>query len=136
MTVSAPARRVQIDFHITGGGRTVRHLKDGVAEIRSGFVIPKPGVKNPYRASVQGIQLVALQALVLPDLLEQSFGRSIARGFVQRVGGPRAGSPLRVEIGRKAGHLAIAFRGRLLQSQEHTYARVSALTCSSRARRN
>ena len=83
VTMAAPSGRVQIDFHVTNARRIVRELQDGVAEIRTGFVVPKTGVKNPDRLSVQSFQLVALQTLMLPDLLQQPFGRCVIGGFLQ-----------------------------------------------------
>src|SRR5438034_4941706 len=111
---------MQIDFDIAAARRFAGELHNGTAEVRSSFMIPETGMKNAHSPAVQGLQLVALQPLVLPDTLTQSVRR---RGFFrlpQRGRGLSERSPLIIKIGRRTGHLAIAFRLRLLQSQAYT----------------
>ena len=79
------------------------------AEIRSSFQIAEPGMKHANDLSVQRLELRALEALMLPDGLEQSLGRQIRR-IPQTDRRPLAQSPLGVEAGRGKGHLGLLLR--------------------------
>ena len=117
VAVAMPARGVQINFDVAAAGLFAGELEDGSAKIRSGFVVPETGMKNAHRLAVQGLQSVAPQALALPDALQQPFGRRGLFRLPQRGRGLSGRSPPIIKTGRYAGHLAIAFRGRRLQSQ-------------------
>jgi hypothetical protein len=73
---------MQVDFDITAARPFIADLEDRLAEIRTGFVIPKTGVKNLHGLPVQGPQLIALQSLMLPDLLQDAFGRGGFASFL------------------------------------------------------
>src|SRR6266540_4549812 len=57
---------------------------------------------------------------MLPNPLQQSFGWRVFFRLLQRRHGRSVRPPASIEIGRYRGHLAIAFRMRLLQSQART----------------
>ncbi len=117
VAMAAPTGRVQINLDITAARGAVAELQNGLAEVRTGFVVPEAGMKNADPVSVQGLQAVALQSLVQPDLLHQPFRRGRFARFAQGQRCRRLGAPFGVKLGRNTGHLAIAFRLRLLQSQ-------------------
>jgi hypothetical protein len=109
---------MQVDFNIANARRVRANLENGLSEIRTGLVIPETRVKNLHRSPVQGSQLIAPQPLVLPEALKYALrGYGVVRVPQRLHGNKIASAPSRVKIGRKAGHLAIAFRGTLLQSQ-------------------
>ena len=77
VAVRVPAAGAQINFHVAGARRVVADLNDRAAKIRPAFGAGEAGMKNADGLSVGGFELVAAQALMLPDGLEQTFGRRI-----------------------------------------------------------
>jgi hypothetical protein len=73
------------------------------------FAIDETGVKHPDGLAVQRCELVAPEALVLPDGLEQTFGRGLAL-FVKERHGAAFETPLRIEAVRKRQHPAPLLR--------------------------
>jgi hypothetical protein len=57
-------------------------------------------MKNAHGLAVQSLELVAAQALVLPDGLQQAFGRRVAI-LVQDGRGPAAQAPLGITVDRR-----------------------------------
>ena len=117
MAVGVPAARQDIDLHIARAGRFPAKLDKGAVEIRTAFATDKSRMKNADRLTVQTPELFAQQALVLPDSLEQPFGR----GFVplaQERHGAGFPAPLGVEVVRKRQHLARAFARIRTRSQD------------------
>ena len=110
MAVCVPAIRVEVYFNIAGARRGVAELNDRAAKIRAAFAADESGVKNPHGLAVQGFQLVAEQALVLPDGLEKFFRR---RGFAfaQNPCAAALQAPPGIITVRIAGHLALLLRG-------------------------
>jgi len=108
---------MQINLDIATAGRRLAELQNSLAKVRARFVIPESWMKNPDPVSVQGLQAIALQSLVQPDLLQQSFWRGRFACFPEDRRRRRLGAPLGVKVGRITGHLDIAFRLGLLQSQ-------------------
>jgi hypothetical protein len=111
VAVGVPAAGLQIHFHVAGVRRGVAELDNGAAKIRAAFATQKTRMKNPHGLAVQGSQLLAEQALVLPDGLEQALGRNPAV-FAQDADAAAAQPPSGIETGRIAGHLPLLLRGR------------------------
>ena len=82
-----PAIGAQVNFHVAGTRRFVPDLQNGVAKIRPAFDADESGVKNADGVAVGGFEPVALQPLMLPDGLEQAFGRQSV--VVMQLGGRR-----------------------------------------------
>jgi hypothetical protein len=116
MPVRVPAAGSNVHFHIPAKGRIAAHLHDGVTEIRSALDAAKTRMKNAQGLTVQGLELVAPQALVLPDGLQQPFGRRFAI-LVQDRRHAAADAPLRIKTGWDRRRHAIAFALILRQSQ-------------------
>ncbi len=83
MTVSAPICCARIDLNVTAGMAIVFQLNERALEIRTGFVIQKPGMQHAQWPAIGGAQRVALEALVLPNGLQQLFGRRMRIHFSQ-----------------------------------------------------
>src|SRR5690606_31204036 len=98
-----PAIGLQVDFHIAGFWRFTADLQKSAAKIRAGFVIPKTGVKNAHRSAVQRAELIAKEALMKPDDLQQALGQR-RMGFAEENGFSTLQTPLRVEAGFIRGH--------------------------------
>jgi hypothetical protein len=77
MPVRPPAGRPQIHFDITGLDRTITNLNHRAPEIWTAFDTVKTRMKHTYGLAVQCSELIAQQPLMLPDRLQQSFGRRI-----------------------------------------------------------
>src|SRR5690606_8676217 len=78
VAVSAPAAAAQVHLDVARTRRVLAHLHQGVAKIRSAFKICKTGMKHTDGSTVQSFQLLALEALMLPDALQQTFGWRLA----------------------------------------------------------
>ena len=90
-----PARDAEVHLHIAGARSGVTDLDERVTKIRTAFRIRKTGMKQADTLTVQGLQLIAAQALVLPDGLEQTLRRRV-RPVAQEEGGAGADPPLSV----------------------------------------
>jgi len=77
VAVGGPTVCPQVHLDIAGAGWIVTKLHHGVVEIRPGLAVAKTRMKNFYPASVQCPELVAAQALMLPDGLEQALRRRV-----------------------------------------------------------
>jgi hypothetical protein len=73
-------------------------------------------VKDMDWFTVQGLELFAEQALVLPDCLQEAFGRGVTV-LMQDRNNAAAHAPLGIKAGQDRRHLAIAFALKLLQCQ-------------------
>lgn len=73
-------------------------------------------MKNTDRSAVQGLELIAEQALVLPEGLHEAFGRRVPV-VPQDRDDAGAHTPLGIKAGQNWRHLAIAFALILLQCQ-------------------
>jgi hypothetical protein len=81
--VSSPAGRIQVNFHVPSHWQFTAELQNRPAKVRAGFAIPKARMQNPNFSAVQGAEVVALDALVKPDGLQEFFGRPFARRLAQ-----------------------------------------------------
>ena len=75
VAVRVPAAGAQINFHVAGARRVIADLQNGAAKIRPALGAGKAGMKNADDSPVGGFERVALEALMLPDGLQQAFGR-------------------------------------------------------------
>src|SRR5687767_14625762 len=75
VTVATPAAGLQIDFYVADQRGRVADLNDGAAKIRARFLVPEPGMNDAQALAVDGFEVVAEEALVMPNLLEQALGR-------------------------------------------------------------
>jgi hypothetical protein len=101
-----------------------------VAEIRAAFQIMKPGMKNSHGLAVQGSELVAQQALVLPDGLQEALWWGI-HILAQDQSDATLNAPAGVKAvlnGGHGGHLVIAFAPSVRQCQASTTVLLKA-TC-------
>jgi len=116
MFVGLPALGANVNFHVAGARRLRAELQDRPMKIGTGFGVSKTGMKHRERLAVQCPQLVAPQALVLPDGLQQPLRRGrVAVAQPRRQAGLRA--PAGIETVRELEHLAIAFARAGAQSQ-------------------
>ena len=98
MSMRAPTARPQIHLDVACPRAVIANLYNRSSKIRTAFHTSKTGMKNSDGLAVQGLELLAQQALVLPDGLEQAFGR----GFIilaQEWRDSATSAPLRIEIG-------------------------------------
>jgi hypothetical protein len=75
--VRVPTAGPNVDFHVAGFGRTVAKLNDSAAKVGSAFYAPKTGMQHSEGLTIASLQVVAEQPLVLPNGLEQVFGRGL-----------------------------------------------------------
>ena len=71
----APAAGMEIDFDIAGAGRLVADLHERAAKVRPRLMVRKTRMKHAHNFSVQCPELIAQEALVLPDGLQQILRR-------------------------------------------------------------
>ena len=70
VAMRAPSRITNINFDVARDGRGRAKPEHRIAKIRTAFDARKTRMKHAERLTVQGAQLVAAQALLLPDGLE------------------------------------------------------------------
>lgn len=101
MRVGFPSRGIQIDLNVTCHGRLAGELQHRVAEIRPRAVIPETRMQHAHRPAIGELQFIAKNALMMPDVLEQRFGRRIL--IPQRSKWLKRRAPLEIELraGRK-----------------------------------
>jgi hypothetical protein len=68
--VRAPAAGSNVHFHIAGSGCAVAKLNDGTTKVRPALDASKTGMKNLDFATIDGLQLLAQEPLVLPNGLQ------------------------------------------------------------------
>lgn len=104
VAVGVPVGGAGIDLDVAGDGWIVADLNDGLVEVGAGLMVPESGVEHAHGAAVEGLEGVAMEALVLPDCLQQVLRRRAGRGVAQgarRVGG----APLGIKFGAGRFHL-------------------------------
>jgi hypothetical protein len=77
VTVCAPAAGAKVNFHVAGTRRTVADLNDRAPKIRPAFDAGKTGMQNANGSSIRSFELVAAQALMPPNGLEQALGWNV-----------------------------------------------------------
>ncbi len=116
VAVGAPTAGSEVNLDVAGLGRLIAYLHNSATEIRTALDTAKTRMKDADRLAVQGCELIAEQSLVLPDRLQEAFGRGVP---VLVEGGNHAGAhtPLGIKAGQDRRHLAIAFALIRRQSQ-------------------
>ncbi len=116
MAVGVPAAGTEVHFHIARPRRVVAELHDRSMEIGAALHAAKAGMKDSDRLVVQGLELIAEQSLVLPDGLQQAFGRRVPV-VPQDRDDAGAHAPLGIKAGQDRRHLAFAFALKRVQCQ-------------------
>jgi hypothetical protein len=95
-----PAAGADVHFHVAGAGSGIADLDERVTKVRTAFNIGETGMKQTNTLAVQGLQLIAAQALVLPDGLKQTLRRRVAVVAQNRCR-PAARTPLGIKGSRE-----------------------------------
>jgi hypothetical protein len=103
MPMIVPTVGTQIDFDVATCCDVIADLQNGPPKIRPGFVVPKTGMKNSHRSSVQRPQLIAKEALMVPNNLKQLFGEWRG-GLAQEESFAASKPPVGVKICSRRGH--------------------------------
>jgi len=77
MAVGVPAAGTEVHLHVAGPRWSVADLHNRAAKIRPAFNAAKTGMKDMDRFTVQGLELFTEHSLVLPDGLQEPFGRRV-----------------------------------------------------------
>lgn len=109
VTVSAPAVVANVHFDVAARGSGIAELDHGVAKVRATLDTRETGMKNPHALAVHCGQLIAAQALVLPDGLEKFFRRRVVR-VAKFSGEAVACAPFGVKVGYLGKHLELLLR--------------------------
>jgi hypothetical protein len=104
-----PTGILQIYLHISGDRRRSPELQYSPAEIRAALDTGKTRMKHPQGLPVQGLELIPLQTLLLPDGLEEPFRRPVL-GFMQSGRRTMTGPPTSVWVGSSTMHLELLLR--------------------------
>jgi hypothetical protein len=78
VAVGAPTAGANVHFHVADARAFAADLYHRAAKIRAAFGAAESRMKDAHGLAVQSLELVALQALVLPDGLQQALGRRAA----------------------------------------------------------
>jgi len=97
VAVGFPAACDQIQFNVAADGRLISELNDRRAKVGSALATEETGVKDSHGLSVERAQLVAAQALVLPDGLQELFGGWLS-AFAECGHSPTLTTPAGVEV--------------------------------------
>src|SRR5688572_27875393 len=97
VSVCMPATGVQVDLDVAGDGRLAGELDDGFAKIGSAFVAPEAGMEDVNGFAVEGLEAIAEEALMVPDLLQEAFGGRVML-LAQAKSGAAFKTPLGVEV--------------------------------------
>jgi hypothetical protein len=101
----------QIDLDVARAWFVLAELEDSGAEIRAWLVIPEAGMEHSQRLAIEGAEVLAAQALVVPDALEQALRRMGGIALAQEVFGLLLRAPLSVKIRAGCAHVQ-SFSGR------------------------
>lgn len=112
--MGVPSAGAQVNFNITHARGILADLDDCPAEIGPVLQIVETGVKNSDTLAVQGHELFAAQALVLPNSLEQALRRRVVVVAENR-DGSAANTPFGVKIVGKRRHREQLMRERALK---------------------
>ena len=117
MAVGAPAAGTEINLDVAGLGRVVAKLDERAAEIGAALHAAETGMKDADGLTVQGLKLFAEQALVLPDGLQEAFGRRVPV-VAQDGDDPATDAPLGIEAGQDRRHRGIVLGAKRVGCQE------------------
>jgi len=73
VTMLPPSGGAEVHFHVTRARRVVSHLQYCGVKVRPPFGAAETRMKHPDAFSVQGLEVIAAEALMLPDGLNQAF---------------------------------------------------------------
>ena len=105
VTMLDPAGRVQIDLDIARDGCVRVELEQCPAEVGTGFAIPETGMEDGEGLAVDGVELVAVEALMTPDLLEGGLrGTGVGGGLAEGGSTGPGFTPAGIEIGGQRMH--------------------------------
>jgi hypothetical protein len=99
VAVGLPVAGEEVNFNVAGNSRLAAELEHRAVEIGAGLVVPEAGMEDAQRLAVGRLELVAAQALMEPDALEEAFGRISGLALGQEEAGLVLRAPLGVEIG-------------------------------------
>src|SRR5438552_3310339 len=114
-----PAAWWDTHSHIPAARRFSFNLHTRSAKVRPRFTIPEARVKHSYGAPVQQPELIAAQALVIPDGLKQALRRRALRSFAKSRRAVRSDAPFRLRICCHDGHFTLLFVGRFRKAKSH-----------------
>jgi hypothetical protein len=77
MAMGTPAAGTKVHFHVAGPRRRIADLHNRTTKIRSALHAAETRMKDTDRFTVQGLELFAEQALMLPDGLQEALGRGV-----------------------------------------------------------
>jgi hypothetical protein len=118
VAMCAPAGSAQIYFHIASVWNVITDLQNRAAKIRAAFNTGEAGMKNANGFPIRGFQGIAPEPLMLPDCLQQTFGR-YAVFVAQTIGRADLGTPLRVKIFGWPDHLTLLLRAASRKVKTH-----------------
>jgi hypothetical protein len=104
VVVGLPILRDHVDLDVTGTRFFLAKLDNGAAEIRTGPAIPETGMKHTNGLSIDGAEIVAAEALVMPDVLEEPFRWVRRIALAQERSGFLLRAPLIVKVRPESGH--------------------------------
>src|SRR5262249_813048 len=107
MSVGTPTARAKIDLHIPAPRSFLAYSDHCSSKIWAAFCVAKTGMKNPHRPSVQGLKFIAQHSLVLPNRLQQAFGRRLWL-LAQMKHNTAAHAALRVKVIEDRSHQTFA----------------------------
>jgi hypothetical protein len=99
-----PILREQINLDIARLRFVRAKLQNGPAKIRTGAVIPKAGMKHSHLLAIDGAEILAPETLVMPDTLQEAFGRMRGIAFAQERPCLLLRAPLCVKVRPESGH--------------------------------
>jgi hypothetical protein len=99
-----PILRKQIDLDIARPRFFLGKLENGAAKIGTGSVIPETGMKHAHRLAIDGAEFIAAEALVVPDVLQEPFGRMRGIAFAQEGPSLLLRAPLSIKVRPESGH--------------------------------
>ena len=102
--VALPIAGNQINFDIARARVVLAELEDGAAKIGTRAVIPEARMKDAHRLSIGGAEFIAAEALVMPDVLEEAFGRMRGIALAQEGAYLLLRAPLFVKVRLESGH--------------------------------
>jgi hypothetical protein len=78
MAVRVPATRTQVHLDVAAPRRPFADLDHRRTKIRSALDVEEARVEHADGLAVEGFEFIAAHALVLPDSLQEAFGRGVA----------------------------------------------------------
>jgi hypothetical protein len=78
-----PILRNDINLNIARTRFLLAELEHGPVEIRPGLVIPETRMEHAHLLAIGGAEIIAAEALVVPDILQQAFRRMRRVAFAQ-----------------------------------------------------